>query len=78
MAVDSAKRRKSVVAIGLMAVGPVVVADSSIDLFDRKVVGYGYGRGAAAGFIKIRNATLSTASASATLSTASATATLKA
>lgn len=44
MAIDSAAKRKSVAAVGgTFFVGPVVVPDSSVSLFDRQVVGYGYG-----------------------------------
>ena len=42
MAVDTAKKRKSVAAIGLIMVGPVVVPDSSIDAGDRYTIGYSY------------------------------------
>ena len=43
MAIDSEAKRKSVAAIGSLYVGPVVVPDGSLALFDRQVVGYGYG-----------------------------------
>ena len=70
------------VAIGSPFVGPVVVPDSSISLFDRQAVGFGYGGIVAgevatvAGFILVRNATLKTGRATATLNTGRATATL--
>lgn len=83
MAIDSAAKRKSVTAIGSLFVGPAVVPDSSLSLFDRQVIGYGYGGievggPATAGFIKVRNVSLSVGYATATLKTGHATATLKA
>ncbi len=83
MAIDSVSKRKSVVAIGLMVVGPVVVPDGTLATFDRQVIGYGYGGIAAstpsdttAGTVCIRNASLLIASATTTIDIASATTTL--
>ena len=83
MAIDSAAKRKSVAATGgSFFVGPVVVPDSSISLFDRQAIGFGYGGieagevATVAGFILVRNATLKTGRATATLNTGRATATL--
>ncbi len=82
MAIDSAAKRKSVVAITTLFVGPVPVPDASISQFDRQVSGYGYGGIAAAevvaaGFICIRNGVLATASATASIGLTKATATLE-
>lgn len=83
MAIDSAAKRKSIAAISLICVGPVVVPDGTIGLFDRQVVGYGYG-GIEAGDaadntahrICIRNAALKIASASESIKIAAANATI--
>ena len=42
MAIDSEIKRKSITAVGLYSLGPVVVPDSSIDLVDRRTIGYSY------------------------------------
>ena len=42
MAIDSAAKRASIVAIGLCAIGPSVIPDGSFDQADRQTVGYGY------------------------------------
>ena len=73
MEVDTAKKQKSVAAIGLIMVGPVVVPDSSIDAGDRQVIGYSYSGTTAvdnsATFVAARNAALNIATATATLET---------
>ena len=42
MAIDTERKRKSVVAISLYAIGPTIVADATLGSEDRQVVGYGY------------------------------------
>jgi len=42
MAIDSERKRKSVVAISHYALGPVVVPDGTLISTDRQVIGYGY------------------------------------
>lgn len=49
MAIDSEVKRKSIAAINLYAIGPVVVPDSTIDQADRQVIGYSYSGITAAG-----------------------------
>lgn len=75
MAVDTLRKRASIVAIGFMAAGPSVVADGSFDQGDRQTIGYSYaGIEAAepslAGFICIESAYLSVAKAPASLAVA--------
>ena len=84
MAIDSPAKRKSVVAIGLIMVGPVVVPDGSFDQFDRQVIGYGYGgilageaADTTAGFICVRGSQLTAPYATASLTSPVATATLR-
>ena len=48
MAIDSEIKRKSIAAVSLYAIGPTVVPDSSIDLQDRRTIGYSYSFDAAA------------------------------
>ena len=48
MAIDSAAKRKSIAAIGMIMVGPVVVPDAAFSAADRQVIGYSYS-GIAAG-----------------------------
>jgi hypothetical protein len=42
MAIDSERKRKSVVAISHYALGPVIVPDGTLISTDRQVIGYGY------------------------------------
>jgi hypothetical protein len=42
MAIDSERKRKSVVAISHYAIGPVIVPDGTLISADRQVIGYGY------------------------------------
>lgn len=49
MAIDSAQKRKSIAAISLYAIGPVVVPDGTIGQPDRQVIGYSYSGIAAGG-----------------------------
>jgi hypothetical protein len=42
MAIDSARKRKSIAAISHYAIGPVVVPDGTLISADRQVIGYGY------------------------------------
>jgi len=81
MAIDSSKKRKSIAAISLLAVGPVVVPDSTIDQADRQVVGYSYsgiaaGEAATATYVCVDTVTLARASGAAALARATATVTL--
>ena len=83
--IDSAAKRKSVVAIGLMMVGPVVVPDGSFDQSDRQVIGYGYGGilageavNTTANRVCIRNVSLNIAPATTAMKIANATTTIEA
>lgn len=42
MAIDTAVKRKSLAAIPLPHMGPVIVPSGSLDQADRQAVGYGY------------------------------------
>ena len=42
MAIDTAVKRKSLAAVPLPHLGPVVVPSGSLDQADRQAVGYGY------------------------------------
>jgi len=42
MAIDSERKRKSIVAIGFPSVGPTVVPDSTIGVGDRQTIAYNY------------------------------------
>lgn len=42
MAIDTAVKRKSLAALPLPHMGPVVVPSGSLDQADRQAVGYGY------------------------------------
>lgn len=42
MAIDSEAKRKSIAAISLYPIGPVVVPDGTIGDEDRQAIGYGY------------------------------------
>ncbi|TVL98674.1 MAG: hypothetical protein CV087_20815 [Candidatus Brocadia sp. WS118] len=42
MAIDSERKRKSVIAISHYAMGPVVVPDGTLISADRQVIGFGY------------------------------------
>lgn len=42
MAIDSERKRKSIAAISLYALGPTAVADGSFNQADRQTIGYGY------------------------------------
>jgi hypothetical protein len=42
MAIDTERKRKSVVAVSFYAMGPVVVPDGTLISADRQVIGYGY------------------------------------
>jgi hypothetical protein len=42
MAIDTATKRASIAAIGLMRNGPTVVPSGSFDQADRQVIGYSY------------------------------------
>jgi hypothetical protein len=42
MAIDSERKRKSIVAISHYALGPVIVPDGTLISTDRQVIGYGY------------------------------------
>ena len=85
MAIDSAAKRKSIAAIGLIMVGPVVVPDGSFDQSDRQVIGYGYG-GILAGEavnttatrVCIRNVSINIAPATTAMKIANATTTIEA
>lgn len=48
MSISTERKRKSIASIGLMCIGPSVVADGSLSSVDRQIVGYGYARAAAA------------------------------
>lgn len=71
MAVDSERKRKSIVAIGFMVIGPVVVADGSFDEGDRQTIGYSYASQSTpivpAGFIKVQSAYISIPKATTTI-----------
>ncbi len=43
MAIDSEKKRASVVALSLYCMGPSVRPDGGLDAVDRAVIGYGFG-----------------------------------
>ena len=80
MAIDSTAKRKSIAAIGMIMVGPVVVPDAAFSAADRQVIGYSYSgiaAGAAvdvsAGHICIRNVSLNIASATTAIKIAPAT-----
>ena len=83
MAIDSAAKRKSIAAISLICIGPVVVPDGTLAQFDRQVVGYGYGgilagapAAATAEFVCLGSAEINTAAASGTLSVATSSASI--
>lgn len=42
MAIDTATKRASIAAIGLLAVGPTVVPTGGFDQADRQVIAYSY------------------------------------
>jgi hypothetical protein len=42
MAIDSATKRASIAAIGLMSIGPTVIPTGSFDAADRLVIAYSY------------------------------------
>ena len=42
MAIDSPTKRKSIIAIGAMFIGPIVVPTGTFDQADRQVIGYSY------------------------------------
>lgn len=42
MAIDTEKKRKSIVSIGFMPIGPGLVIDGTIDVEDRQAIGYSY------------------------------------
>ena len=42
MAIDTATKRASIAAIGLMAIGPSVIPTGSFDQADRQAIGYSY------------------------------------
>lgn len=48
MAIDTEAKRKSIAAIGIRQVGPVIVPDSTIAAADRQAIGYSYAGIAAA------------------------------
>ena len=81
MAVDSERKRKSIVAIGFLVVGPVVVADGSFDQGDRQTSGYGYfginaGEVSYAEYILVQSAFIERPSATAIIRNPYATATM--
>ena len=82
MAIDTRKKRQAVASVGMPWMPPAIVPDGSIDLFDRQVIGWGYGgvvagEVATAGFVCVRNVQIKVASATATAKIANATGSLR-
>lgn len=83
MAVDTLRKRASIVAIGFMAAGPSVVADGSFDQGDRQTIGYSYAgvmeaSVVPAGFVCVESAFIGTATASGVISVPKSTAIIRA
>jgi hypothetical protein len=53
MAIDTERKRKSIVSIGQRQVGPGVVPDGSFDQADRQAIGYSYAGIAAEGGVNV-------------------------